>query len=114
MRFNTLGAACAALVCSLGMGLATAATIDVAGVKFEDTVEQRGSKLVLNGAGIRYKAVFKVYSAGLYLPKKAGTTEEVLALSGAKRVSITMLRDIDANELGKLLTRGVEIGRAHV
>ena len=108
MHFNTLGTACAALVCSLGMGLATAATIDVAGVKFEDTVEQRGSKLVLNGAGIRYKAVFKVYSAGLYLPKKAGTTEEVLALSGAKRVSITMLRDIDANELGKLLTRGVE------
>ena len=108
MRFNILGAACAALVFSLGIGLATAATIDVAGVKFEDTVDQRGSKLVLNGAGVRYKAVFKVYSAGLYLPKSAGTTEDVLALSGAKRISITMLRDIDANELGKLLTRGVE------
>ena len=46
-----------------------AATVEVAGVKFEDTIDQRGSKLVLNGAGARYKAVFKVYSAGLYLPK---------------------------------------------
>jgi hypothetical protein len=63
---------------------------------------------VLNGAGVRYKAVFKVYSAGLYLPKKATTAEETLTMGGAKRISITMLRDIDSNELGKLFTRGVE------
>lgn len=85
-----------------------AATVDVAGVKFEDVIDQRGSKLVLNGAGVRYKAVFKVYSAGLYLPKKTSSAEEALSMSGAKRISITMLRDIDANELGKLFTRGVE------
>lgn len=108
MHFTILRIACASLACTLGMNLAMAATVDVAGVKFEDTIDQRGSKLVLNGAGVRYKAVFKVYSAGLYLPKSAGTIEDVLALSGAKRISITMLRDIDANELGKLLTRGVE------
>ena len=29
-------------------------------------------------------------------------------MSGSKRISITMLRDIDSNELGKLFTRGVE------
>ena len=86
----------------------TAAVVDMAGVKFEDTIDQRGSKLVLNGAGIRYKAIFKVYSAGLYLQKKTATAEEALSMSGAKRISITMLRDIDSNELGKLFTRGVE------
>jgi hypothetical protein len=85
-----------------------ASTTDVAGVKFEDVIDQKGSKLVLNGAGIRYKAVFKVYAAGLYLAKKAYTPEDVLAMTGGKRISITMLRDIDANELGKLFTRGVE------
>lgn len=90
------------------MSTALAATVDAAGVKFEDTIDQRGTKLVLNGAGVRYKAVFKVYSAGLYLPKKANTTEEVLAMAGPKRISITMLREIDSNELGKLFTRGVE------
>lgn len=86
----------------------TAAVIDVAGVKFEDTIDQRGSKLVLNGAGIRYKAIFKVYSAGLYLPKKTSSPEEVLSMAGSKRISITMLREIDSSELGKLFTRGVE------
>lgn len=97
-----------ATACVLGMTAALAATVEVGGVKFEDTIDQRGTKLVLNGAGVRYKAVFKVYSAGLYLPKKASTPEETLAMAGPKRISITMLRDIDSNELGKLFTRGVE------
>jgi len=87
---------------------ASAATVDIGGVKLEDGTDVRGNKLVLNGAGIRYKAVFKVYAAGLYLGKKAATPEEVLAAPGAKRMVITMMREIDSNELGKLFTRGVQ------
>jgi hypothetical protein len=98
--------ALAALLTALGG--AGAAPIDLAGVKIDDTLDLNGSKLQLNGAGIRSKAVFKVYTASLYLGKKCGSTEEVLAATGPKRMSITMLRDIDANELGKLFTRGVE------
>lgn len=97
--------AMAAAVLALG---AMAATVDVAGVKMAEAVDIHGAKLVLNGAGVRYKAVFKVYAAGLYLGKKAATTEEVLAAPGPKRMHITMLRDIDSNELGKLFTRGVQ------
>lgn len=97
-----------ALLASLLAVGAAAATVDVGGVKLEDNADVRGSKLVLNGAGIRYKAVFKVYAAGLYLGKKAATPEEVLAAPGAKRMSITMMREIDSNELGKLFTRGVQ------
>jgi Chalcone isomerase-like len=82
--------------------------VEVNGVKFEDTIDLGGSKLVLNGAGTRYKAVFKVYAAGLYLGKKVTTPEEVLAAPGNKRISVTMLRDIDATELGKLFSRGIE------
>jgi hypothetical protein len=84
------------------------AQVTVAGVKYEQTSELRGSKLQLNGAGIRYKAIFKVYTAGLYLAKKAGSTEEVLAAPGAKHMGITMLREIDSSELGKLFSRGIE------
>ncbi|HXE51304.1 MAG TPA: chalcone isomerase family protein [Ramlibacter sp.] len=84
------------------------AQVTVSGVKYEETTDLRGNKLQLNGAGVRYKAIFKVYAAGLYLPKKAQTTEEVLAMPGAKRMSITMLRDIDSAELGKLFSRGME------
>jgi hypothetical protein len=85
-----------------------AATVDHAGVKLEDLATVAGSPLVLNGAGIRYKAVFKVYVAGLYLGQKADTPEAVLAMAGPKRISITMLRDIDSAELGKLFSRGME------
>lgn len=92
----------------LALPVARAATVDVAGVKLEDRTSLAGSPLVLNGAGVRYKAVFKVYAAGLYLGQKADTPEAVLAMPGPKRISITMLRDIDSAELGKLFSRGME------
>ncbi|GAB4089324.1 MAG TPA: chalcone isomerase family protein [Burkholderiaceae bacterium] len=87
---------------------AWAQTVDVADVRYERTVKLQDQNLLLNGAGVRYKAVFKVYTAGLYLTQKANSPEEVWKAPGPKRIHIVMLRDIDANELGKLFTRGVE------
>lgn len=85
-----------------------AATVDVAGVQLEDRVTLAGKPLVLNGAGVRYKAIFKVYTAGLYVEKAANTTDGLLNQPGPKRMTITMLRDIDSGELGKLFSRGME------
>lgn len=102
---NKLGIGLAGLMLSLG---AIAAPMDVSGVKLPDTIDVAGNKLQLNGAGIRYKAIFKVYVGALYTGKKAATPEEVYAQSGNKRISVTMLRTIDPNELGKLFLRGVE------
>lgn len=87
---------------------AAAQTFETAGVKYEPSVQVGGRSLQLNGAGIRYKAIFKVYTAGLYLPAKAATTEAVLAMQGPKKLHIVMLREIDGNELGKLFTRGMQ------
>lgn len=87
---------------------AAPAPIELAGVKYDGTAEVAGQKLQLNGAGIRYKAIFKVYTAGLYLNAKATTPEAVLANNGPKRIHIQMLRDIDGEELGKLFTKGME------
>jgi hypothetical protein len=98
----------AVLACTAAALGASAAQVDVAGVKLNDTLDLRGTTLQLNGAGVRYKAVFKVYAAGFYVGKKVSTPEEALAAPGPKRVTITMLRDIEANELGKLFTKGVE------
>lgn len=97
----------ALLACCL-LPLAAAAQVTLHGVKYEEAAELRGTRLQLNGAGTRYKGPFKVYTAGLYLPRKVGTPEEVLAIPGAKRMSVVMLREIDASELGKLFIRGVE------
>jgi hypothetical protein len=95
----------AGLMLSLGV---LAAPREISGVKLDDPVDLHGTKLQLNGAGVRYKAVFKVYVAGLYLGKKAATPEEVYAAPGPKRLSITLLREIDSNELGKAFTKGFE------
>jgi hypothetical protein len=107
MRFASMKSwllALAALVIASG----AAAQVTLSGVRFDEATDIRGSKAQLNGAGIRYKAVFKVYAAGLYLTRKSGTMEEVLAAPGAKRMTITMLREIDSSELGKLFSRGIE------
>lgn len=93
--------------------LAMAATVvaapkEVNGVRFDDSATVGGTKLQLNGAGTRYKAIFKVYAAGMYLSKKASTPEEAYAAPGPKRISITMLREIDSHELGKSFTKAFE------
>ncbi len=96
--------ACAVLLATS----AFAQSVNTSGVKYEEATDLRGSKLQLNGAGTRYRGPFKVYTAGMYLSKKAGTPDEAFATPGAKRISITMLREIDSAELGKLFTRSVE------
>ena len=104
-RFIVLTAFAAALAMPF---VGHAQTTEVAGVKFANTLQVGSSKLQLNGAGVRYKVVFKVYAAALYLTDKATTPEAVLAAPGPRHLQIVMLREIDANELGKLFTKGME------
>lgn len=82
--------------------------MELAGAKFPASTTLGKTNLQLNGAGVRYKAIFKVYAAGLYLGTKAATPEAAYAAPGAKRMHVAMLRDIDANELGKLFTDGMQ------
>lgn len=98
--------AAGAVLCLLAAG--AMAQVTASGIKFDESVDVRGTKLTLNGAGTRFRGPFKVYVAGIYLTKKASTPEEVLAAPGAKRISVTMLRDIESNELGKLFSRSIE------
>ena len=94
----------ALLLCSHGAW----AAVNLAGVRYEDSIDFHGHKLVLNGAGIRYKFVVKVYAAALYVTRPGHTPEEVYSAPGPKHVVLTMLRDVDANELAKLFIRGIE------
>ena len=106
IRRHLLGAF-AAIACCLP-GWAGAQTTEVAGVKFDNTIQLGGGPLVLNGAGVRYKAIFKVYAAALYLPSKTSNPETAISMPGAKRIQLVMLRSVDGNEFGKLLSAGME------
>lgn len=81
---------------------------EVGGVKLDDTARVANQELKLNGAGIRYKAIFKVYVAGLYLAEKKSTVQDVLAAPGARRVTIVMLRDVSNEELGRGFMSGIQ------
>ena len=91
-------------------GAAQAAEVE--GVKLEDKVQLGGSELALNGAGVRTRVFFKVYVGALYLQKKSGTTEAVLADAGAKRVAMHMLRDLEAEQLFSALNDGLKKNHA--
>ena len=86
---------------------AFADTVTVSGVKLEDTAQVGNQNLKLNGAGVRYKVIFKVYVAALYLPETKSTTPEVLALPGAKRVTLVMLRELSNDDLGQRFMDGL-------
>ena len=82
---------------------------EVAGVKLPDKtrVGAGGPELVLNGAGLRTRYFVKVYAAGLYLEKKSQTTAGVLALTGPKRVSMHLLRELSARQIHGALQEGI-------
>ena len=81
---------------------------EVGGVKFKDIAKVANQDLKLNGAGIRYKVIFKVYAMGIYLQDKKTTPAEILASPGAKRIQIVMLRDVSANEFGDAFMAGIQ------
>ena len=101
-----LSALMTAAALTLG-ALSTAHAVDVQGVKIEDTATVAGKNLVLNGAGARIKAVFKVYAIGLYLTEKKTTTADVLALGGPKRFKIVFLRELTSDEFGQAFLTGI-------
>ncbi|TVO62731.1 chalcone isomerase family protein [Denitromonas ohlonensis] len=100
---NLLAALCAALAFT-----SAHAAVDVAGVTFEDQTQVADQTLQLNGAGLRTKLFFKVYAMGLYLPAKAKGTAAVLASTGARRIDITTLRDLSAEQFADALSEGLQ------
>ena len=75
--------------------------------RFEPSMTVQGVPLVLNGAGTRYRAVFRVYEMGLYVPRKVGTAEELLAVPGPKAIRFFAMRDRESTDIGLALVKGM-------
>jgi hypothetical protein len=93
----------AALVLTAG-----AWAVDVQGVKLPDTTRVGGEDLRLNGAGVRKRAIFKVYVGSLYVPAKAHTLQEVLK-RGPRRIQLDLLRSLSSDQLVGALTDGLKL-----
>ncbi len=88
-------------------GTALAQTVEVEGVKFEPTIQLGGATLQLNGVGVRTRAIFRVYVAGLYVPQKEKAAPALLAQKGPRRVAMAMLRNVDAESFSTALNDGL-------
>ena len=96
----------AAVVLAVTVSMASAASIEREGMRYEDTLKLAGSRLVLNGLGVR-GGFLKGYVAALYLPQKEGDPEQVYALRGPKRISVRMLLDVNAATLARTFGDGI-------
>ena len=97
----------AAAACLLFAVNLQARAVDVAGIKIDDSTRLDNHDLKLNGAGVRVKVIFKVYTVGLYLEEKQNTTAGVLASNGPRRISIVMLRDVSSEDFGQAFMTGL-------
>jgi hypothetical protein len=74
---------------------------------FEPTADVGAATLQLNGKGTRFRFAFRVYDMALYTTKKVASSEELLALPGAKRLQFVALRELSGTDLGRLFLRGM-------
>jgi hypothetical protein len=79
---------------------------EIGEVRLDDKVAVGGQELLLNGAGIRTRAIFKVYVASLYLPQKASDLQGVL-LKNPRRIQLNLLRNLSADQLADALSDGL-------
>ena len=86
---------------------APALAAEVGGVKLDDKVAVGGQDLVLNGAGIRTRVMFKVYVGSLYVPAKSADLAGVLA-KGPRRIQLNLLRNLSADQLVDALNDGLK------
>ena len=97
---------CAVAIAVLAVA-AGAWAAEIEGVKLDDKTVLGGQELVLNGAGVRKRAIFKVYVGSLYVPTKSRSVQEVLGKS-PRRIQLNLLRDLSSDQLIDALMDGLK------
>lgn len=99
------------ILCFALMLAGAAQAVELAGVKVEESTQalNTNTTLKLNGAGIRFKYFLKIYVAALYLTDTKNTPDDVLALSGPKKINLTIVKsELSSDTLGQAFMDGVK------
>lgn len=82
---------------------------ELEGIKLPDSAQVGdGAALVLNGAGLRTRFLFRVYVGALYLQKKNSIASAIIDDTGAKRIALYMLRELSAAQFVSALEDGLK------
>ena len=86
-----------------GAGLMAPAQASIA-----PTAQVAGQALKLNGKGVRYRTLVKVYEIGIYATATSNSLEQFLAAPGAKRLQLLTLRELTGDTLGVAMVQGMQ------
>lgn len=81
---------------------------DLAGVPMPERISVEGRQLALNGMGLRSKAIFKVYVAGLYAEQKSNDASNLISSDQVKQVRMVMMRDLKQSQIAEAVIEGFE------
>ena len=97
-----------ALLGMLGVLVPTAHARECEGVRMPNAVTVEGTRLVLNGMGVREATVFNVdvYVAGLYLENRNRSAQAILDSTGPRRLVMRFVRDVERDELVDAVNAG--------
>lgn len=111
-RMTFLSKLCSSLLLGAAMvlmaGTSSADTLDVGGVKIQDSIAIYNNTLLLNGAGIMPGGKTPQYVAHIYARAKFATLDALIASAGPKRLTLTAIREVDTGPILKMLSRSVE------
>ena len=94
--------------CVAALSVHAARSAEVAGVSMPKVISVAGVELRLTGMGVLKKAIFfKVYVAGLYLEKPTSDPEVAITTDQAKRIVISMLRDVSREKFVQAVETGI-------
>lgn len=97
----------ATMTLSLGSP-ALSATLDVGGVKVEDSLSIYNNTLVLNGAGLVSNGKTPSYVVQIYAKQKFKTLDELFAVPGPKRLVLSAVKEVDTGPIVKMFNRSVD------
>lgn len=83
-----------ALLLAAPLAVAPAGAAELGGVQMADSTKVGDQTLILNGLGLRKKAIFKVYVAGLYLPRKTSNPDQILGSGEPRKLKMEFVRDV--------------------
>lgn len=89
--------------------LTTNAQLTLNDVTLTAKLKKDNNELLLNGGGIRKKAFFKLYTAGLYLPAKSKNSNEIIAADKAVAIQLTITSGvISSSNMSEAILEGFE------
>lgn len=85
------------------------AQIEIGAATLPETVTFESQKLIYNGAGVRKKAWFKLYSGGLYLTKKSSDAKDIMAADESMAIKLHITsRMISSSKMINAVNDGFE------